>query len=50
MHVVLRHTRRGLHTVAIGGNIIAAAEAGIAINRIKIGNFILTAHWAGSPV
>jgi len=47
MHVVLRHTRWGLHTVAIGGNIVAAAEAGIAINRIKIGNFILTSTLGG---
>jgi simple sugar transport system permease protein len=47
MHVVLRHTRWGLHTVAIGGNIVAAAEAGVAINRIKIGNFILTSLLGG---
>jgi len=47
MHVVLRHTRWGLHTIAIGGNIIAAAEAGIAINRIKIGNFMLTSTLGG---
>jgi simple sugar transport system permease protein len=47
MHVVLRHTRWGLHTVAIGGNITAAAEAGIAINRIKIGNFVLTSTLGG---
>jgi simple sugar transport system permease protein len=47
MHVVLRHTRWGLHTIAIGGNIVASAEAGIAINRIKIGNFILTSTLGG---
>jgi simple sugar transport system permease protein len=47
MHVVLRHTRWGLHTIAIGGNIVAAAEAGIAINRIKIGNFVLTSTLGG---
>ena len=47
MHIVLRHTRWGLHTVAIGGNIIAAAEAGIAINRIKVGNFVLTSTLGG---
>ncbi|HTV45221.1 MAG TPA: ABC transporter permease [Stellaceae bacterium] len=46
-HVVLRHTRWGLHTIAIGGNIVAAAEAGIAINRIKIGNFVLTSTLGG---
>src|SRR5579862_553889 len=47
MHIVLRHTRWGLHTTAIGGNITAAAEAGIAINRVKIGNFILTSVLGG---
>jgi len=47
MHIVLRHTRWGLHTTAIGGNIVAAAEAGIAINRIKIGNFVLTSSLGG---
>jgi simple sugar transport system permease protein len=47
MHIVLRHTRWGLHTVATGGNIVAAAEAGIRINRIKIGNFVLTSTLGG---
>jgi simple sugar transport system permease protein len=47
MHIVLRHTRWGLHTVAIGGNIVAAGEAGIAINRIKVGNFVMTATLGG---
>jgi simple sugar transport system permease protein len=47
MHVVLRHTRWGLHTIAVGGNAVAAAEAGIAINRIKIGNFVLTSALGG---
>jgi simple sugar transport system permease protein len=47
MHVVLRHTRWGLHTIATGGNIVAAAEAGIAVNRIKIGNFVLTSTLGG---
>jgi simple sugar transport system permease protein len=47
MHLVLRHTRWGLHTVAIGGNIVASAEAGIAISRIKIGNFVLTSTLGG---
>ena len=47
MHTVLRHTRWGLHTVAVGGNLTAAAEAGIAINRIKIGNFVITSTFGG---
>src|SRR5262249_55621996 len=47
MHIALRHTRWGLHTTAIGGNLVAAAEAGIAVNRIKIGNFVLTSLLGG---
>jgi simple sugar transport system permease protein len=47
MHIVLRHTRWGLHTTAVGGNIIAAAEVGIRIDRIKIGNFVLTSALGG---
>jgi len=41
-HVVLTRTRWGLHTVAVGGNLLAAAEAGIRVTRIKIGNFMVT--------
>ena len=47
MHFVLRQTRWGLHTIAVGGNLIGAAEAGIDVARIKIGNFILTSVLAG---
>jgi simple sugar transport system permease protein len=47
MHVVLRHTRWGLHTIATGGNPIAAAEAGINIDRIRMGNFMLTSMLGG---
>jgi simple sugar transport system permease protein len=41
-HVVLTRTRWGLHTIAAGGNPLGAAEAGIRVGRIKIGNFMLT--------
>lgn len=47
MHLVLRHTRWGLHTIATGGNLTAAAEAGIRTSRIKIGNFVLTSTLGG---
>jgi simple sugar transport system permease protein len=47
MHVVLRQTRWGLHTIAAGGNLTGAAEAGIHVARIKIGNFILTSVLGG---
>ena len=47
MHAVLRHTRWGLHTVAVGGNNTGAAEAGIHVRRIKIGNFIMCSMLGG---
>src|SRR5579872_6558869 len=47
LHVVLRHTRWGLHTIAAGANEIGAREAGIRVTRLKIGNFVLTAVLAG---
>ena len=47
MHFVLRQTRWGLHTIAVGGNLIGAGEAGIHVARIKVGNFVLTSLLAG---
>ncbi len=47
MHVVLRHTRWGLHTIAAGANPLGASEAGINVNRLKIGNFVIVAMLAG---
>jgi len=41
-HVVLTRTRWGLHTVAVGGNLLGAREAGISVARIKYGNFMIT--------
>jgi simple sugar transport system permease protein len=41
-HVVLIRTRWGLHTVAAGGNLLGAREAGISVGRIKYGNFMIT--------
>ncbi len=37
---VLYKTRWGLHTIATGGNPLGAAEVGIKIRLIKIGNFV----------
>jgi len=42
MHVLFTSTRWGLHTIAAGGNLLGAAEAGIHVAKIKIGNFMLT--------
>jgi simple sugar transport system permease protein len=47
MHVLLRHTRWGLHTIASGANPLGASEAGIHVRRLKLGNFILAAIFAG---
>jgi simple sugar transport system permease protein len=47
MQIVLSYTRWGLHTVATGGNVVGASEVGINVNRIKIGNFILSAVLSG---
>jgi simple sugar transport system permease protein len=41
-HLLLRNTRWGLHTIAVGGNITGAREAGINVARVKYGNFMLT--------
>ena len=41
-HLLLRRTRWGLHTIAVGGNATGAREAGINIARIKYGNFMIT--------
>jgi simple sugar transport system permease protein len=47
MHVVLRNTRWGLHTIASGANPLGSSEAGIRVSRLKLGNFIVAATLAG---
>jgi len=47
MHVVLRNTRWGLHTIAAGANAHGAREAGINVARLKIGNFVIVGLLAG---
>ena len=44
---VLSYTRWGLHTISTGGNLIGAAEAGVNVRWIKIGNFVLANTLAG---
>jgi len=41
-HILLTRTKWGLHTISAGGNLLGAQEAGIKVNRIKYGNFMLT--------
>ena len=40
--VILTRTRWGLYTIAAGGNLLGAREAGIPVNRIKYGNFMIS--------
>lgn len=47
MHFVLRHMPWGMHTIAVGGNAHAAGEAGINVNKIKIGNFMICSAIGG---
>lgn len=47
LQLVLTLSRWGLHTVATGGNLVGAAEAGINVRVIKIGNFVLANVLAG---
>lgn len=41
-HVLLTRTRWGLHTVAVGGNMLGASEAGISVARIKMAAFMIS--------
>lgn len=47
LQFVLVKTRWGLHTVATGGNPLGAAEVGIKIARVKIGNFVICSVLGG---
>ena len=47
VQAILTWTRWGLHTVATGGNAVAAAESGVNVRAIKIGNFMLANVLAG---
>lgn len=47
VQIILSFTRWGKHTVAAGGNLHGASEAGVNVNRIKIGNFMLASTLAG---
>ncbi len=47
VQVILSYTRWGKHTVATGGNLLGASEAGVNVSRVKIGNFMLASTLAG---
>ncbi len=48
-HVLLRQTPWGLHTIAVGGNVLGAREAGLNVARIKYGNFMLSGILGALP-
>jgi simple sugar transport system permease protein len=45
--IIFARTRWGLYTVSVGGNLLGAKEAGIKVNGIKIGNFMLCSALGG---
>jgi simple sugar transport system permease protein len=47
LQFVLSLTKWGIYTVAVGGNRLGAAEAGISTRRVLTGNFVLCALLAG---
>jgi simple sugar transport system permease protein len=47
MQLALTRTRWGLHTVAVGSNRIAAAEAGVRVRFVLIRNFVVCSTFAG---
>jgi simple sugar transport system permease protein len=47
LQIILSRTRWGLYTVAVGGNRLAASEAGIKVRQIKLRNFMMCSLLAG---
>jgi simple sugar transport system permease protein len=47
VQILLRKTRWGLHTVAVGGNRLGASEAGVRVRLVAIRNFMLCSVLAG---
>lgn len=47
IHILFTRTRWGLHTIAVGGNVLGASEAGIRVGRVKIGNFMICSALGG---
>ena len=47
MQAALTRTRWGLHTIAVGSNRVAAAEAGVRVRVVLIRNFVVCSTFAG---
>jgi simple sugar transport system permease protein len=47
LQLILMRTRWGLHTFAVGGNLLGSREAGIKVRWVKTRNFMLASTLAG---
>jgi simple sugar transport system permease protein len=47
LQILLSFTRWGIYTVAVGGNRLGAAEAGVRVKWVLTGNFVMCALLAG---
>jgi simple sugar transport system permease protein len=47
LQLVLSFTRWGIYTVAVGGNRLGAAEAGVSVRLVMLRNFVMCAGLAG---
>jgi len=47
LQILLARTRWGLHTFAVGGNLLGSGEAGIKVRWVKTRNFMLASTLAG---
>jgi simple sugar transport system permease protein len=47
VQIGLSRTRWGLYTIAVGGNLLGAAEAGVNVNRVKVANFMVCSILGG---
>ena len=47
LQLLLMRTRWGLHTFAVGGNLLGSSEAGIKVRWVKTRNFMLASTLAG---
>jgi simple sugar transport system permease protein len=47
LQIALTRTRWGLHTIAVGSNRVAAAEAGVKVRWVLVSNFVVCSACAG---
>jgi simple sugar transport system permease protein len=47
VQLLLRMTRWGMYTIAVGGNKLAASEAGVKVRLVVVRNFVICSAFAG---